>query len=124
MLSRLWSDLVHALKPYIPGEQPRMADLVKLNTNENPLGPSPLALEAIRAAAGDALRLYPDPHATALRQALADRCQKDGLRLLLAPPSLCTDNAGMVAFAAAQRFATGHTSPLEQEVDPNWRIDA
>ena len=59
-----------------------------------------------------------------LRQALADRCQKDGLRLLLAPPSLCTDNAGMVAFAAAQRFATGHTSPLEQEVDPNWRIDS
>ena len=59
-----------------------------------------------------------------LRQALADRCAKDGLRLLLASPSLCTDNAGMVAFAAAQRFATGHTSPLEQEVDPNWRIDS
>ena len=59
-----------------------------------------------------------------LREALAKRCAKDGLRLLLAPPSLCTDNAGMVAFAAAQRFATGMTSPLEQEVDPNWRIDA
>ena len=58
-----------------------------------------------------------------LREALAERCAKDGLRLLLAPPSLCTDNAGMVAFAAAQRFATGMTSPLEQEVDPNWGID-
>ena len=59
-----------------------------------------------------------------LRQALTSACDKKGLRLLLAPPSLCTDNAGMVAFAAAQRFAAGHTSPLEQEVDPNWRIDS
>lgn len=48
-----------------------MADLVKLNTNENPLGPSPRALEAIRDAAADTLRLYPDPQATTLRAALA-----------------------------------------------------
>lgn len=48
-----------------------MADLVKLNTNESPHGPSPRALEAIRGAATDALRLYPDPQATALRAALA-----------------------------------------------------
>ncbi|RXH09417.1 histidinol-phosphate transaminase [Bradyrhizobium guangzhouense] len=70
-MSRFWSSLTHDLKPYVPGEQPRMADLVKLNTNENPLGPSPRALEAIRAAAADTLRLYPDPQATALRAALA-----------------------------------------------------
>ncbi|WP_428377681.1 histidinol-phosphate transaminase [Lichenicoccus sp.] len=70
-MSRFWSDLVHELTPYVPGEQPRVADLVKLNTNESPLGPSPRALEAIRAAATDTLRLYPDPDATALRQALA-----------------------------------------------------
>ena len=70
-MSRFWSSLTHELKPYVPGEQPRMADLVKLNTNENPLGPSPRALEAIRAAAADTLRLYPDPQATALRGALA-----------------------------------------------------
>lgn len=63
--------MTHDLKPYVPGEQPRMADLVKLNTNENPLGPSPHALEAIRHAAADTLRLYPDPQATALRAALA-----------------------------------------------------
>lgn len=63
--------MTHDLKPYVPGEQPRMADLVKLNTNENPLGPSPRALEAIRDAAADTLRLYPDPQATALRAALA-----------------------------------------------------
>lgn len=70
-MSRFWSSLTHDLKPYVPGEQPRMADLVKLNTNENPLGPSPRALEAIRDAAADTLRLYPDPQATALRVALA-----------------------------------------------------
>ena len=70
-MSRFWSSLTHDLKPYVPGEQPRIADLVKLNTNENPLGPSPRALDAIREAAADTLRLYPDPQATALRAALA-----------------------------------------------------
>jgi histidinol-phosphate aminotransferase len=70
-MSRFWSSLTHRLKPYVPGEQPRMADLVKLNTNESPFGPSPRVLEAIRAGATDALRLYPDPQAIALRDALA-----------------------------------------------------
>ncbi|MET4261581.1 histidinol-phosphate aminotransferase [Bradyrhizobium sp. S3.12.5] len=70
-MSRFWSSLTHDLKPYVPGEQPRIADLIKLNTNENPLGPSPRALEAIRDSAADTLRLYPDPQATALRAALA-----------------------------------------------------
>jgi histidinol-phosphate aminotransferase len=70
-MSRFWSDLVQRLTPYVPGEQPRMADLVKLNTNESPLGPSPRALAAIQAEAADTLRLYPDPEATALREALA-----------------------------------------------------
>jgi histidinol-phosphate aminotransferase len=71
-MSRFWSDLVHTLSPYVPGEQPAIPDLVKLNTNESPLGPSPRALAAIRAEAADTLRLYPDPQATALREALAD----------------------------------------------------
>jgi histidinol-phosphate aminotransferase len=70
-MSRFWSRLTHDLKPYVPGEQPRMADLVKLNTNESPYGPSPRALEAIRGEAADTLRLYPDPQASALRLALA-----------------------------------------------------
>ena len=70
-MSRFWSRLTHDLSPYVPGEQPRMAELVKLNTNESPIGPSPRVLEAIRAAAADTLRLYPDPQATALRTALA-----------------------------------------------------
>jgi len=61
------------LTPYTPGEQPKVADLVKLNTNENPYGPSPAVLEAIRRAADDSLRLYPDPGSSRLREAIARR---------------------------------------------------
>jgi histidinol-phosphate aminotransferase len=71
-MSRYWSSFVHDLEPYIPGEQPKMANLVKLNTNENPYGPSPKVLEAIRLDTNDTLRLYPDPTSTKLRQAIAD----------------------------------------------------
>jgi len=75
-MTRLWSDLVHQLTPYVPGEQPKRTDLVKLNTNENPYPPSPAVLDAVRAEIGEAgasLRLYPDPHGTVLREAIADR---------------------------------------------------
>jgi histidinol-phosphate aminotransferase len=70
-MSRYWSDVVRGLSPYVPGEQPKLANLVKLNTNENPYGPSPRVLEAIAHASGDALRLYPDPNSDALREAIA-----------------------------------------------------
>ena len=70
-MNPFWSKLVRNLSPYVPGEQPRLPDLVKLNTNESPFGPSPKAIEAIRAAAADTLRLYPDPRSTQLREALA-----------------------------------------------------
>ena len=66
-----WSRIARELSPYVPGEQPRIPNLVKLNTNESPFGPSPLPLEAMRAAAADTLRLYPDPEAQELREALA-----------------------------------------------------
>jgi histidinol-phosphate aminotransferase len=72
-MSRYWSAVTHGLIPYVPGEQPALDNLVKLNTNENPFGPSPKALAAIRAATEDTLRLYPDPDAKALRAALASR---------------------------------------------------
>jgi histidinol-phosphate aminotransferase len=72
-MSEFWSDVVHTLSPYVPGEQPRGGSFVKLNTNENPFGPSPATLEAIRAAATDRLRLYPDPESLALRTAIAER---------------------------------------------------
>src|SRR5690606_21263328 len=72
-VSRFWSDHVAGLVPYTPGEQPKVTDLLKLNTNENPYGPSPLALKAIKEAADARLRLYPDPESCALREAIAAR---------------------------------------------------
>ncbi|MDK1491010.1 histidinol-phosphate transaminase [Sinorhizobium sp. 7-81] len=72
-MSKYWSPIVSTLKPYVPGEQPRMANLVKLNTNENPYAPSEKVIEAIRGAASADLRLYPDPLALDLRQAIAAR---------------------------------------------------
>ena len=71
-MSRFWSEIVHSLTPYVPGEQPKIADLIKLNTNENPYGPSPRTLAAIGAATDDTLRLYPDPNSDKLRAAIAD----------------------------------------------------
>ena len=71
-MSRFWSPVVHQLSPYVPGEQPKIDNLVKLNTNENPYGPSPKVIEAIEAELGDGLRLYPDPSSVMLRQAAAD----------------------------------------------------
>ncbi|OYW20843.1 MAG: histidinol-phosphate transaminase, partial [Planctomycetales bacterium 12-60-4] len=56
---------------YAPGEQPQESGWVKLNTNENPYPPSPRVVEAITAAAGNRLNLYPDPLATAFRRAAA-----------------------------------------------------
>lgn len=70
-MSRFWSTIVSELTPYVPGEQPKLPDLVKLNTNENPYGPSPQVLAVLREAADTSLRLYPDPTASELKQALA-----------------------------------------------------
>jgi histidinol-phosphate aminotransferase len=69
--SPLIRPLVQNLHPYVPGEQPKVKDLVKLNTNENPYPPSPQVLEAIKAAVDGRLRLYPNPTADALRERLA-----------------------------------------------------
>lgn len=71
-MSRLWNPSVRALQPYTPGEQPKLTNLTKLNTNESPYGPSPKAIEAIKDAASDTLRLYPDPTSQGLRQAIAE----------------------------------------------------
>ncbi|MDC5257662.1 histidinol-phosphate transaminase [Acinetobacter baumannii] len=71
---RFWSPEVRELEPYVPGEQPKIQNLLKLNTNENPYPPSPKVVEAVQAvlhAQADVLRLYPDPDATALKQAIA-----------------------------------------------------
>ena len=71
-MSQFWSGIVHELTPYVPGEQPKAQDLIKLNTNENPYGPSPKVIAAITAEATDALRLYPDPNSERLKTVIAD----------------------------------------------------
>ncbi|MFT4020981.1 MAG: histidinol-phosphate transaminase [Acinetobacter sp.] len=77
---RFWSPEVRELEPYVPGEQPKIQNLLKLNTNENPYPPSPKVVEAVQSVlkdGADALRLYPDPDATALKQAIAKQQQVD-----------------------------------------------
>ena len=59
------------MEGYVPGEQPQEPGYVKLNTNENPYPPSPEVRKAILSEAGERLRLYPDPGATALRRQAA-----------------------------------------------------
>ena len=70
-MKAFWSSRIRDMVPYTPGEQPKGRTFIKLNTNENPYPPSPRVLEAIRRTAGEGLRLYPDPEASALRETLA-----------------------------------------------------
>jgi histidinol-phosphate aminotransferase len=63
--------MVRKLHPYVPGEQPKIKGLIKLNTNENPYPPAPAVLRAIKAATDSRLRLYPNPTAQVLREKLA-----------------------------------------------------
>jgi histidinol-phosphate aminotransferase len=105
-MSRFWSRkmsrLTHELRPYVPGEQPNMAELVKLNTNESPFGPSPRVLEAIRGEAADTLRLYPDPQAT--------RCG-----LLWPPITTCDPNKCSSATARTRCWPTSFTALLKHD---------
>ena len=71
-MSSYWSDFVKDLEPYSPGEQPQISNITKLNTNENPYGPSPAVIKAITEAADDRLRLYPPPESESLKQTIAD----------------------------------------------------
>ncbi len=70
-LNPLIRPLVHDLHAYVPGEQPKIKGLIKLNTNENPYPPSPRVLAAVKAATDGRLRLYPNPTAEKLRAKLA-----------------------------------------------------
>jgi len=107
-VSRYWSAIVAGLAPYVPGEQPRRAGLVKLNTNESPYPPSPAVLEAMRAELGDtgaSLRLYPDPQSTALCEAIAAR---EGL----APEQVFVGNGSDEVLAFAFQGLLAQQEPL------------
>ncbi len=74
-MERAWEKNVRRVTPYVPGEQPKEQDVIKLNTNENPYPPSPEVTKALQRMDAKALRRYPDPAASALTSALAKRYQ-------------------------------------------------
>lgn len=71
-MEKLWTENLRKIEPYVPGEQSEDKDIIKLNANENPYPPSPMAEQAIKEFNADSLRLYPNANATELKQALAD----------------------------------------------------
>ncbi len=71
-MSRFWSPEISKLVPYVPGEQPKDKNLIKLNTNENPYPPSPAVESLLKSFPVDSLKRYPDPDSTALKEALAE----------------------------------------------------
>jgi len=108
--------LVRRLQPYVPGEQPNIRGLIKLNTNENPYPPSPKVLEATRAAVGGGLRLYPSPTAQPLRQRLA---RLHGCR----PENLIVGNGSdellnLAVRAFVEPLARSAPSRLERRLEP------
>jgi histidinol-phosphate aminotransferase len=107
-MSQFWSKVVHTLTPYVPGEQPKLENLVKLNTNENPYGPSPKVLEAIRAATADTLRLYPDPNADVLRAAIAEYYDAQGIQ----PRQVFVGNGSDEVLALVFQALLKHDRPL------------
>lgn len=68
-----WKDNLRTIDPYVPGEQPQLKDMIKLNTNENPYPPSPKVKEVLQRFDLDTLRLYPDPDSALLAEAIAKR---------------------------------------------------
>ncbi len=104
-MSKLWSPIVHTLTPYVPGEQPRIQNLIKLNTNENPYGPSPKVIAALQAEAADSLRLYPDPDSSRMKAAIAEY---HGLQ----PNQVFVGNGSDEVLAHVFQALLKHDSPL------------
>ena len=104
IMSRFWSPVVHTLSPYVPGEQPKLDGLIKLNTNENPYPPSPRVLAAI-AAATERLRLYPDPRRVRLRETIAARYG-------VAPEQVFVGNGSDEVLAHTFQALLKHDAPL------------
>ena len=96
-MSRFFSEKYAELEPYVPGEQPRDQQYIKLNTNESPFPPHPDVTEAVRAEAAR-LRLYSDPECVELRKVLADRLHVDPDMLLMTNGSDETLNFAFMAF--------------------------
>ncbi len=110
-MSQYWSPLVHRLTPYVPGEQPKLEQLVKLNTNENPYPPSPKAIEAIEAEIGRdgaRLRLYPEPSGERLRLAVSRHFAEHAI----APEQVFVGNGSDEVLAHAFMALLKHEKPV------------
>src|SRR5437879_2316326 len=109
-------------KPYVPGEQPPDGeDWVKLNTNESPLPPSPKVIAAIKAAAGESLRLYPSPTAAPARRAIAAHFELDEGQVLMGNGADELIEMCFRAFVGAgDRVA--YSSPTYPLLDPLCRV--
>jgi len=101
-MSVYWNTRTQNLSPYVPGEQPKDRQFIKLNTNENPYPPSPAVIEAVQKAANERLRLYPDPGCAEFREAVAARY---GVK----PAQVFAGNGSdeILAFAFAAFFQSG-----------------
>ncbi|RAU18422.1 histidinol-phosphate transaminase [Nitrincola tibetensis] len=104
-MSKFWSPAIRSLVPYTPGEQPKVLNLIKLNTNENPYPPAPAVTNAIREFDTSRLRLYPDPDASILKQGLAEYHKIDKSQVFVGNGS---DEVLALAFMAFFR----HGKPL------------
>lgn len=104
-MQKFWSEGIAQLEPYVPGEQPAVAGLIKLNTNENPYPPSPAVLAAIDAANDADLRLYPDPESGALKRAIATLHQ-------VPPDHVFAGNGSDEVLAHAFRALLKHPLPI------------
>ena len=110
-MSQYWSTLVHRLTPYVPGEQPKLPNLVKLNTNENPYPPSPRAVAAMQAelgADGANLRLYPDPNSDRFRDAVVAHFAE----FALTPTQIFVGNGSDEVLAHAFMALLKHDAPI------------
>lgn len=104
-MSRFWSNIVSQLTPYTPGEQPQIDNLIKLNTNENPYGPSPKVIKAIAASNNEGLRKYPDPNADTLKTTIARHFELDDNMVFVG-------NSSDEVLAHAFRGLLKHDKPL------------
>ena len=110
-MSQYWSTLVHTLTPYVPGEQPKLPNLVKLNTNENPYPPSPHALAAMQeelGADGASLRLYPDPNSDRFRTAVAEHFSE----FAITPANVFCGNGSDEVLAHVFMALLKHSDPI------------
>ena len=82
-MNKPWQDKLRQIEPYVPGEQPKVADIVKLNANENPYPPSPRVMEILHKFDAARLRKYPDANAGCLRTALAKYFGLEGSQIFM-----------------------------------------